>query len=534
LKPSRPFLLLGSLYLTLVGIDCVWFALDNRPPIWDMAVHLTTALDFYGTLKHSLFSWTTIKSLVLVGRFYPTLFPALMGIFFCLFHPSIHVGPAANIIPLALLIIATYHIGRKLFSENVGILASFLAATYPVMAWLGREALLDFSLVAIVAAAAWAYLCTDNFSRAKASFTYGVLFALGFLTKHGFIFYSAPLALFALYEMATRDEMPLRRRSIRFRNFLAAHVLGTALAAIWYIPHWRDVREYFFLNRQLHYVLGQPEFMTWPSMLYTLDSLARVHMLLVPFLFLLLGLVISLWRFPRRALILYYGGLGSMAIMTLTVVHREVRMSVASLPFLAVLTAAGLLEIRSVRWRRALTAVLVASATMEFVLITFGVRIWPDSVKLFSSRAFEINLYAQSYEGLIGRPKHEDWKIVPILNKVKEDAHRREIPGPRLGIVPDLARFNHFDFILYSKLHLIPVEAERIAELAQLETTARVEYLVIKSGSQGEPGTTRANTRINQWVENNRDQFLKVATFDLPDGSQVFLYWLRPFSSVQR
>lgn len=499
-----------------------------------MAVHLTTALDFWETFKHASFSWTTLKSILLLGKYYPTLFPALMGIFFWVFHPSIHVGPAANFIPLAVLMAATYGVGRKLFSQQVGLLAAFLVATYPVMAWLAREALLDLSLVAAVAVAAWAYLSTENFSSGQRSLLYGVTFALGFLTKHGFIFYALPLALFALYEMATRDEAPLRRRSVRFRNFLMAHLVGIAGAALWYAPHWSDVREYFLINRQLHYVLQQPEFMTAPSLLYTLDALTRVHMLFVPFLFLLLGVFISLRRFPRRALILYLGGFGSLAIMTFTLVHREVRMSVASLPYLAILTAAGLFEIRSAVWRRALTAVLVVSASIEFGLITFGIKAWPDSVRIYDSPTVQVNLYAQSYEHLVGPPRREEWKILPILKRTKEDASQQGIGDPQLGIVPDLPRFNHFDFILYSRLEATPIQIERIAQFSQLDPPAKVNYLLIKSGSQGEPGTTRGNAEINRDVESDPLRFQKVATFDLPDGSQTSLYRQKNSSATSR
>ena len=524
MKPNRVCLLLALLFIAIVSIDCIWFALDDRPPIWDMAVHLTTAFDFWEAFRHSSFSLAALKSLLLMGKYYPTLFPALMGVFFWVFHPSIHVGPAANFIPLAVLITATYGMGRKLFSEQVGMLAAFLVATYPVMAWLAREALLDFSLVAAVAVATWAYLSTDNFSSGKRSWIYGVTFALGFLIKHGFIFYALPLALFALYEMATRDEAPLRRRSLRFRNFLAAHLVGIAGAALWYAPHWSDVREYFLLNRQLHYILHQPEFLTAPSLLYTLDALTRVHILFVPSLFLLLGIFISLKRFPRRALILYLGGFGSLAIMTFTLVHREVRMSVAGLPYLAVLTAAGLFGMKFATWRRVLTALLMVSAGIEFGLITFGVRAWPDSVPIYSSRALEVNLYAQSYEHLVGPPRREDWKIVPILKRVMEDAGRQGIGNPQLGIVPDLPRFNHFDFIFYSRLQAIPVSADRMALYSQLDQPSKVDYLLIKSASQGEPGTTRGNAEINRYVEGDPFRFQLVATFDLPDGSRASLY----------
>jgi len=199
-------------------------------------------------------------------------------------------------------------------------------------------------------------------------------------------------------------------------------------------------------------------------------------------------------------------------------------MSVASLPYLAVLTAAGLFGMKSAAWRRVLTALLMVSAGIEYGLITFGVRAWPDSVPIYSSPALEVNLYAQSYEHLVGPPRREDWKILPILQRVKEDASQQEIGEPQLGIVPDLPRFNHFDFIFYSKLRATPIHIERIVQYSLLDQPAKVDYLLIKSGSQGEPGTTRGNAEINREVESDPFRFQMVATFDLPDGSRASLY----------
>lgn len=523
-KLRKPFVGIVTLFLAILAMDILWLRLDDRPPIWDVAVHLSTALDFSESFKHFTLTWKWFESLVLLGKFYPTLFHALMGVFFWLIHPSPHVGAATNAIPLGILLWATYRIGQKLFSDQAGRLAAFLVSTYPVMAWLAREALLDFALAAAVAAAAWIYLRTDNFSRTGPSVLFGAVGALGFLTKHGFIFYAFALALLAFYEMATRDEAPLRARTVRFRNFCLAHLIGVAGAALWYLPHWTDTREYFFLNRQLHYVLRQPEFMTAPSLLYLLDALTRVHMLLFPTLFLLVGIFFSVRRPSRGSLILYFCGFGSLIIMTFATIHREVRMSVASLPFFALLTAGGLYEIPSRRLRRILIGTLVVCALLEFELITFGIRGWPDSLTLFKARALEVNLYAQSYAQLVGPPRREDWKIGSILKTIQQDAIGQNRLHPRLGVVPDLPRFNHFDFILYSRLEATPMQIERTTEVLPGETFGDLDYVLIKSGDQGEPGTTRSNEEVNQFIQMHPQRFPFIAVFELPDRSQAMLF----------
>ncbi|MDD5543193.1 MAG: glycosyltransferase family 39 protein [Acidobacteriia bacterium] len=521
MKTRSCVLWLALLFVAIVVLNIVWFAHDDRPPIWDMAVHLATALDFYNVYTHFTFKPADFKTLLLLGKFYPPLFPALMGLFFLIFHPSIYVGPAANLVPLAILMWSTFKIGQKLFSDKVGLVAAFLAATYPLMAWLPREALLDFSLAAVVAAAAWMYLESENFSNRKFSILFGVVAALGFLTKHNFLFYALALGIFALLQMFVWEERTWPPRRKRLLNFIASQAITAFGAALWYIPHGSDVLEYLRINRQLHTVLQQPTYLTAPSLLYTLNALTETQIHLIPFVALLWGIWISARKYARRASILYFCGFGPLVIMTFSIAHREVRMGVASLPFLAVLTAAGLMEIRRPVLRRALITGLVAWVALEFELLSFGIPRWPQSVTVLRSNALTLNVWEQSYAGIVGHPQKENWKIVDMLEAARADSLKHGEAVPNIGIVPDMPRFNHFDFILLARLKGIEAEPGRVAALPEVSPE---QYLVIKSGDQGEAGTTRHNGEINQWIIQHPDRFEQIDVFALPDGSTASVY----------
>jgi hypothetical protein len=157
-------------------------------------------------------------------------------------------------------------------------------------------------------------------------------------------------------------------------------------------------------------------------------------------------------------------------------------------------------------------------------MITFGWPQWPDKVTLWKSRALEINLFERRYAGQVGPPAREDWKIESILERVAADAAQKTIRAPRLGVVPDVTRFNHFDFVLFSKLDSVPVGAERLSTLVNGDIPVQLDYLVLKSGDQGEPGTTQANPAIQQFLREHPGRFSAVATFDLPDGSLATLF----------
>ena len=50
--PRRIWLALGGLGLALVAAQLWWLAANDRPPMWDSALHLTHALRFLDFFRH--------------------------------------------------------------------------------------------------------------------------------------------------------------------------------------------------------------------------------------------------------------------------------------------------------------------------------------------------------------------------------------------------------------------------------------------------------------------------------------------------
>src|SRR5262245_1899153 len=133
------FLLIASfLYLAIANL--IWIARDTRPPFWDMAAHQLAALKMQVALADS-----GIRSIAAVPWFsvpYPSLYHAIVALFYGLFGKSVDAAQWANLPAIGLLFIATYGLGRTLLKPLAAAAAAVLVNFYPMLLWLSRETLI--------------------------------------------------------------------------------------------------------------------------------------------------------------------------------------------------------------------------------------------------------------------------------------------------------------------------------------------------------------------------------------------------------
>src|SRR5215471_18250699 len=216
----RILLVLAFVYLTVSNV--IWTARDTRPPFWDMAAHGSGALRIYDAVARSgPAAIALISSEHLTGP-YPPLYHTIIAATWSIFGKTVRVARLANLVPLAILMLATYGIGLYLLEPWTAAIAAVLVSFYPVMLWLSRETMIDYWLAALVALSMWVLLETRDFSDRTWSIVFGVTAGLGMLTKWTFFFF---LILPALW---------FARRN--WRNAVIAAVIAAAIGAYWYIP----------------------------------------------------------------------------------------------------------------------------------------------------------------------------------------------------------------------------------------------------------------------------------------------------------
>jgi 4-amino-4-deoxy-L-arabinose transferase-like glycosyltransferase len=519
ISTMRHRILLAASLLYLSAANIVWIAMDSRPPFWDMANHASWAI---GVLRH--FQQNGVAAMFSLPHdfgAYPPLYYFVTALFYRLFGTSIDTAQLANIPAIILLAIATYGIARTLMSPRTAALAGILVNFFPFMLWISREALIEYWLVALVALSIWALTKTKEFSDPKWTLLFGVLCGLGMLTKWTFPLFVAPPALWAA------------RRN--WTNAFKAAALAAVLAAYWYVPQFPMISKAW----QQAAIGGQsehdPTSLSVEGWLFYIRGLEGYQLFLPLFVVFGVGLFSVLRNRASRAkwmLIAVYLLGGWCGLMLLP--NKDPRYSAPLLPAVAVITAAAFER----KERTAESApvpsrdgILLASAVVfllfQHVLVSFGISQLPERVVLAKGPPgpvpYDWNLYTQTYFGLWGKPEVQDWQIERVVATISRDVPPRGRPL-RLGLIPDLPRFDLQAFYFYIALNNSPVVINRVFDTNEAALFEN-DYILMSLGDQAVIGSPPLHAHaINAFVLTHSERFRMIDTFSLPNGQTIRLY----------
>jgi 4-amino-4-deoxy-L-arabinose transferase-like glycosyltransferase len=496
-------ILLAAAYLYLAVTNVIWIANDTRPPFWDMAGHESSAIHVYNAFGRSgLRALTEISSEHLTGA-YPPLYHTVIAAFWGVLGKSVSVARLANLLALTILFFGTYGIGRHVLGPYTSAIAATLACFYPYMLWLSRETLIDYWLAAMVTLAMWTLLKTNAFKDRRWSVGFGFIAGLGMLTKWTFPFFVIlPAIWFA-------------RRNLK--NALLALSIAVALTAYWYLPSIPVLREFLKINTAGAVFEGDPNRFSVEAFVFYLRALEGYQLFLPLFATFIAGLVLVWKRGDERwiPLVLWILG-GWLGLMLFQ--NKDPRYSAPLLPAVALISA--LVFIR----RHALTYALFAFLVFQHYLVSFGIQALPDSIVLMrgteSQLSWHWNLYTQSYFGLWGPPAREDWKIEHVLDEVARDSGNA---GVRLGIVPDIPRFDSQAFQFYVDLRNAPVRLNRIQMLSEQAITAN-DYLLVAKNDQEHAASFAPDKRVGDFIITHPERFQMTESFPLPNGDVISMF----------
>ncbi|MBI4061490.1 MAG: hypothetical protein HY403_08680 [Elusimicrobia bacterium] len=200
---------------------------DTRPPSWDQSIHLEIALDYRDALREGRLA----DAWHLAPKPGMPPFPPLYHLFLTRAYASpdpAHAALWVNWFYLALLAVSIFGLSWRFRPDATALAAVLLFAASPAIQDLLTTQLVDLPMVALAAAAYWALLACDEFTRWLPALAFGVLHAAGMLHKWSFFSYMLPAYFVALASF--RD-----KRSTIIMLFSA--VLSAALSAPWYAAH---------------------------------------------------------------------------------------------------------------------------------------------------------------------------------------------------------------------------------------------------------------------------------------------------------
>lgn len=240
------------LLLLLISLtNFFWLSYNTLPPHWDWAAHMLSALKYHQAMSDyiqqpDLWSLTSVKAVLwnLLGvdqSVYSPLFPFVGSFMIFIAGPSIKWLSMTNMLFMAVLLYGLFKIGKKIHSEETGVLACIILSFYPMVFHLSRQYMLEIALLAITALSIYFLLYSEEFRNRAFTALFGVSVGVGLLIKPTYLSYIAGpacwVALLIGYKTFT-GSLRWRESVWRFCRFLPSLAVGLALAALWYGPNW--------------------------------------------------------------------------------------------------------------------------------------------------------------------------------------------------------------------------------------------------------------------------------------------------------
>lgn len=502
-------------------VNIVWLRCDTRPPVWDMALHQTYALNY---LPHAR---GTVENTPLWSRSgnYPPFVHLMIALCYLIFHPGPHIAVLANIPASALLLWSVYTLGIDLAGVRASRWACLFIVLTPYLIWISRETVLDYWLSAWVAAGFVALRKTDRFQSHVWSLLFGLICAFGLLTKWFF----AGFILFPVLYVCIKSR--IWREQARMVHLADAILVAGAVAGVWYLPNLPNLTRYFVENAKIGAVEGEPAVFSFQSLIYYLRLLEGYQLFGILFLVVALSCVLA-WK---RGLLRDGGFLlaavgGGWVVMTL-LRTKDPRFTMPLLGPMFIVAGAWL-QSWSSGWRTwFLKAGLVALLCLQAYAANFGVRWLPQEVVLMrgysGSFRWDWNLYLQHYFHILGPPRREDWKQETILRKVVEDA-RSSGARTEVALIPDLPRFSAANFSLIARLRGLPARIDHLqTEPRGVRSFDGFDYVIMTERDQGVLWTTGWSRALNQIIVDDPQTFRLLELYLLPDGNCARLYAIK-------
>jgi 4-amino-4-deoxy-L-arabinose transferase-like glycosyltransferase len=517
---KRDFALIVALACALWGLNIVWLQLDTRPPVWDMALHQTYALNYLpgAPLPPGAGFWERSGN-------YPPFVHILMALAYGLLHPGPHIAVLANIPATILLFWGVYELAWMFAGEGAARWACALTALTPYLIWMSKETILDYWLSAWVVVSLVLLVRTEGFQSRRASMLLGMACALGLLTKWFFVgFIAAPAAYVIFKDRIWKSER-------RLTNCADTVLIAGTLAGIWYVPNLSRLIRYFSENARVGAREGEPPVVSFQSLIYYLRLLEGYQLFALLFCLFLLSVYFVCKRRGMRDgklwAVTIVGGWFAMTILR----TKDPRFTLPLLGPMMVVVGAWLQSWGS-GWRlRLIKAVLLVLLCVQAYAIDFGIPWLPPQVVLAEgyqgSLRWDWNLYIQHYFHILGAPKREDWKQEPILQRAAGDVFHRHLQ-PTLAVIPDLPRFNSTNFMLFARLrgYSFRIDHPQSARYG-MRAFDGYNYAIMTEKDQGMPWSTAESRALNQIIVNERRTFQLLEVFPLPNGDGARLYAVR-------
>jgi 4-amino-4-deoxy-L-arabinose transferase-like glycosyltransferase len=586
LKNHIGTLLLVLIFVILSASTIKWTLNDKTPPAWDCADHISAGYDFYVPLARGSLQGF-VQEFFVEPHYYAPFVHLVSSLMFLIFGVSRLAGIGVNFISLAVLLFSVNWMSQRLYSQKVrerneeslapdslpsatkseksaasttmGVLAALLTVCYHFPAWLLHDGFLDYPLMAIVAASFALLIKADDFHNLKDAALFAVAAGFGMLTKQTFAFFLFLPALYIIIKV-------LWSRNLKaILNLTLAGIIITAIAAIWYAPHLREVIDIYKVNSEAAISENEAPLYSLMSNLYYAHGIISPQIqLLFGFLF-FGGLIYSLIHHRKESTMLYLWIISGLALFAM-VANKDLRYTVPLLPAVAILSVCWVGDLQFHIKNKITFALKLSSVAMIAVwcFVSFFNAQWPADGQgnYIDSPRFRWMVFARNYFGFDHKPMPYDWGVPEIIDAVDKDWRENQpiqpitstMPAkdqhpqsssetvspsthqtyddsqtPVLGVVVNLPQLNPSNFAMYSRFAAKERAAPAIIKIDWLTAAGSkdrlegIDYLVVRTGLDKAEWLAPLERSAESIVKT--PQFKQVAAYPIPlEDAEVVVY----------
>lgn len=487
------------LIIFLIACNLLWYFLGHRPLHWDSADHLSYSLDTYKTLNNSQGFSSLLRNLIDVSWYYPPLVYWAAIPFHAIFGLNDFAGFLEMTFFLILLVCSVYQIGKRVYNLEAGIFAAFCIGMFPIVSQYSRDYMLDLPLAAMIAAAVYSLIRTNDFSSRNNCIKFGILLGLGMLTKWTFVLFVITPMIYFLWEGYSLASKKFRI----FVNFLLSIIVGLIICLPWYLRNIISILS----NRLNEFERGDLSFIE--NLFYYFKIIPEQISLIVTILF-LIGVFLFFKNsfFLKRRLPLYWL-VGSYILITV-INFKLPRFSIALLiPFCVLFGGMLFYGENEPKKRNLFVKIFVIIAVSNFIFFSFlnpGVNL-----ALPVTETPVVNNVT---------PDKTDWKNTEVIKNISDDMKIKGKQKANLRLLLEKESFNSSSLRYYAKLNNSQINilgGEGFPFFADYVLEIKKEYKdsIFKTSTGGLLENKYART------------FEEIKKFDLKTGEQILLYRVR-------
>jgi len=418
-RPDFYTLCLGILILFHFLTNGIWIYLNKVPPAHDAGFHTVLSMRFFDYIKGFPGNFSIVEFLT-ISKYYPPLSHIVGTLFVWFGNYNYQFVQLTGSVFFSLSLIMVYiYTARLTKNKAIALLSTVFFSFFYLEFRESRSHMTDMPLTFFVIGGLYFFERSDNLRNRICSVLFFVFFSLAFLTKWtSLVFFLFPVLTIGI-GLVKKDG--LSKYDI-VKNIFLGIIVTAALCLPWYYVNSKTII-------QIAQVTSTPE-LDDPSILFSWDNVFFYLRQLIIFQISFIGFLLFLFSVIRlnltrkytnilRILMLQIGI--SYIFFTFFIGNKNVRFLFPMMPFIAIVMAMGLVDIRGRIGKSLLIGTILTYYVFSYFVVSFGVPFYPKFKHAIQFPLVGwVDIYYLSDDPISALYKKENWQTDKVGTLILE------------------------------------------------------------------------------------------------------------------